>query len=149
MSTLEERVPLLQLTDTERDELRARLAEIEGRALALTAEIGATLRDLRAETPSVTLGEPTRTVVTTMAVADVPVDGSVEVRGVTFAGRYGPWGHVIGEQEAVGGEGNRSLLIDGLSEPWTWHGDQYCQVRPYRDADTVLAAQELRWENPR
>lgn len=36
------------LTPTERDDLRARLAEIEGRALALTAEIGSALNDLRA-----------------------------------------------------------------------------------------------------
>lgn len=49
MSTVEERAPLgFFLTPTERDELRARLAEIEGRALALTAEIGSALNDLRA-----------------------------------------------------------------------------------------------------
>lgn len=155
MTTIEERAPLgMLLTLTERDEIAELLARVERMALDLSATLGAALEVVR-EAPSVTLGEPTRTVVTTMAVAEVPVDGSVEVRGVTFAGRYGPWGHVIGEQAAVGGEGNRSLLIDGLSEPWTWHGDQYCQVRPYRDArpwrdaDTVLAAQELRWENPR
>lgn len=43
------RTDLLTLTDTERDEMRARLAEIEARALALSAEIGATLADLRGE----------------------------------------------------------------------------------------------------
>ena len=49
MSTVEERAPLgFFLTPTERDDLRARLAEIEGRALALTAEIGSALNDLRA-----------------------------------------------------------------------------------------------------
>lgn len=142
MTTLEERAPLgLFLTPSERDALRPLLAEVEAKARALADTLGQA-QALIAETPAVTLGEPTSAVHTTMSVAEVPVDGSVDVRGVTFAGRYGPWGHVIGEQAAVGGDGYRSLLIDGLSEPWTWHGDQYVQVRPHRD-------QELRWENPR
>lgn len=81
---------------------------------------------------------PADHVVTTMPLDEVPVDGSVEVRGIVSGGRYGPWGHVIGEQQAVGGQGYRSLLIDGLVEPWTWHRDQYVQVRPFRPLDEDL-----------
>ena len=51
------RIDGLLLTPTERDDLRARLAEIEGRALALTAEIGSALADLRADTPTVALAD--------------------------------------------------------------------------------------------
>lgn len=83
---------------------------------------------------------PADHVVTTKPLDEVPVDGSVEVRGVTLGGRWGPWGHVIGEQQtAVGGQANRSLLIDGLTEPWTWHRDQCVQVRPHRPVDDDLA----------
>ena len=82
---------------------------------------------------------PADHVVTTVSLDEVPVDGSVEVRGVTTGGRYGPWGHVIGEQQAVGGQGYRSLLIDGMVEPWTWHRDAHVQVRPFRPVDDDLA----------
>lgn len=89
---------------------------------------------------AVDLGAPTghHPAVATMPVADVPVDGSVEVRPVTGSGRFGPWVHVIGEQQAVGGGDNRSLLVDGLVEPFTWHRDQCVQVRPFRPADEDL-----------
>lgn len=87
-------------------------------------------------------------VLTTMPVADVPVDGSVEVRPVGGQGRFGPWVHVIGEQErAVGGDENRSLLIDGVPEPFTWHLDQCVQVRPFRPVDEDLVEARHRAEN--
>lgn len=92
---------------------------------------------------------PTRTTtLTTMPVAEVPVDGSVEVRPVGGQGRFGPWVHIIGEQErAVGGEENRSLLIDGVPEPFTWHRDMCVQVRPFRPADEDLADARHRTSN--
>lgn len=130
MTVARDRAPhRVRLTPMERDRLTERLAQVERKALDLTATLSDVLEVVR-DTP------------TTVPVAAVPVDGSVEVRGVTFAGRLGSWGHVIGEQQAVGGDDNRSLLIDGLTEPWTWHRDAHVQVRPFRD-------QELRWENVR
>ena len=130
MTTLEERAPALDHTDW----LLGQLADTLGRAARLAEELAATIAP-----PEVALGAPCRDVAATMPVSIVPVDGSVEVRGVTSGGRYGPWGHVIGEQQAVGGQGYRSLLIDGMVEPWTWHRDAHVQVRPFRPVDDDLA----------
>ena len=133
----------LFLTDTEREQLRADLARAEHLARE-HARILAGCRAILAGPPvdmlAVDLGAPTghHPAVATMPVADVPVDGSVEVRPVTGSGRFGPWVHVIGEQQAVGGGDNRSLLVDGLVEPFTWHRDQCVQVRPFRPADEDL-----------
>ena len=131
MTTLEERAPALDHTDW----LLGQLADTLGRAARLAAELAATIAP-----PEVALGAPCRDVAATMPVGEVPVDGSVEVRGSGFGGRFGPWGHVIGEQQtAVGGQANRSLFIDGLVGTWTWHRDAYVQVRPHRPVDDDLA----------
>ena len=131
MTTLEERAPALDHTDW----LLGQLADTLGRAARLAAELAATIAP-----PEVALGAPCRDVAATMPIHEVPVDGSVEVRGVTSGGRWGPWGHVIGEQQtAVGGQANRSLFIDGLVGTWTWHRDAYVQVRPHRPVDDDLA----------
>lgn len=111
------------------DELAARVERIE----QMWAEI---LTALGLEPPA---PAPSGTV----PLSEVPVDGTVEVRGVTFSGRFGPWMRVVGERvPPVGGAENRSLLMDGIAQPFTWHRDAHVQVRPARD-------QELRWENPR
>ena len=136
MTTTDERTPLdPTISEIHRliDSIGVRLDTI---AAALDS-IGRPPVDMLA----VDLGTPTghHPAVATMPVADVPVDGSVEVRPVCGQGRFGPWVHVIGEQQrAVGGEGNRSLLVDGITEPFTWHRDQCVQVRPFRPADEDL-----------
>ena len=136
MTTIEERTPL-----DHTDWLLGQLADTLGRAAKLAEEMADALGHRTG--PSAVLGvDPGRgvAVLASMPVAEVPVDGSVEVRPVGGQGRFGPWVHVIGEQRtAVGGDGNRSLLIDGISEPFTWHRDQCVQVRPFRPADEDLA----------
>ena len=144
---------------TTTDTLLTDLADVLDRASRLATEMAATLAACPMHEPgdpdcrpshggacrppvdmlAVDLGTPTgfHLAVATMPVADVPVDGSVEVRPV---GRFGPWVHVIGEAlHAVGGGENRSLLIDGITEPFTWHRDQCVQVRPFRPTDEDLA----------
>lgn len=141
MTTLEERAPL-----DHTDWLLGQLADTLERASKLAGELATAC----AETFGVPLGVPTgpAAVLATMPVADVPVDGSVEVRPVGGAGRFGPWVHVIGEQErAVGGDENRSLLVDGVAEPFTWHRDMCVQVRPFRPADEDLADARHRTSN--
>lgn len=140
MTTLEERAPL-----DHTDWLLGQLADTLERASKLAGELATAC----AETFGVPLGVPTgpAPVLTTLSVGEVPVDGSVEVRPVGGAGRFGPWVHVIGEQTAVGGDGNRSLLVDGIREPFTWHRDQCVQVRPFRSVDEDLVEAWHRVEN--
>lgn len=143
MSSIEERAPLAPHMD--RRELRALLAEaevVQGRLMETLAEAVALLEPL-----SVPLGMADDVgagggAVWVVPVSEVPVDGSVELRSCPPAagGRFGPWAHVIGEQErAVGGDTYRSFLIAGLVEPWTFHMDQCVQLRPFRPADEDLA----------
>ena len=139
MTIIEERTPL-----DHTDWLLGQLVDALGRAAKLAEEMADGLgRQGRppVDMLAVDLGAPTggSPAVAIMPVAEVPVDGSVEVRPVCGQGRFGPWVHVIGEQTAVGGGGNRSLLVDGISEPFTWHRDQCVQVRPFRPADEDLA----------
>ena len=47
----------------------------------------------------------------------------------------------------MGGEENRSLLVDGVTEPFTWHRDHMVQVRPFRPADEDLADARHRARN--
>lgn len=169
MSIIDERAPLdQQISEIHRliDSIGGRLDKIVAALDALPAPACTGQRydvnpdapeegtDVRHDTPCpvhVDLGWATRgntAVLTTMPVAEVPVDGSVEVRPVGGQGRFGPWVHVIGEQErAVGGEENRSLLIDGVPEPFTWHRDMCVQVRPFRPADEDLADARHRARN--
>ena len=136
MTTIEERAPL----DPTISEIRRLIDSIGGRLDTIAAALDSIGRP-PVDMLAVDLGTPTghHPAVATMPVADVPVDGSVEVRPVCGQGRFGPWVHVIGEQQrAVGGEGNRSLLVDGITEPFTWHRDQCVQVRPFRPADEDL-----------
>lgn len=167
MSIIDERTPL----DQEISEIHRLIDSIGGRldkiADALDAMPACTGRqynvnpdapgegvDVRHDTPCpvhVDLGFTVAggvTVLTTMPVGVVPVDGSMEVRPIGGQGRFGPWVHVIGEQErAVGGEENRSLLVDGVTEPFTWHRDHMVQVRPFRPADEDLADARHRARN--
>lgn len=136
MTTTDKRTPL----DPTISEIHRLIDSISGRLDTIAAALDSIGRPpvdmLAVDLGAATGGSPA---VATMPVADVPVDGSVEVRPVCGQGRFGPWVHVIGEQQAVGGEQNRSLLIDGITEPFTWHRDQCVQVRPFRPADEDLA----------
>lgn len=137
MTTTDERTPL----DPTISEIRRLIDSIGGRLDTIAGALD-TIGRPPVDMLAVDLGTPTgfHPAVATMPVADVPVDGSVEVRPVCGQGRFGPWVHVIGEAlHAVGGEQNRSLLIDGITEPFTWHRDQCVQVRPFRPADEDLA----------
>lgn len=124
MSTIEERAPITPTTDRLLDDLHQTLA----RAEALWTDLAALLTG----PVTVDLGLVADRPVWTVPVSEVPVDGSVELRTCPPAagGRFGPWAHVVGEQErAVGGESYRSLLVEGLTEPWTFHLDQCVQLR--------------------
>lgn len=139
MTITDERAPL-----DHTDWLLGQLVDTLTRAAKIAEQMTETVGGRRppVDMLAVDLGTPTghHPAVATMPVADVPVDGSVEVRPVCGQSRFGPWVHVIGEAlHAVGGEQNRSLLIDGITEPFTWHRDQCVQVRPFRPADEDLA----------
>ena len=143
MTTTDESTPL----DPTISEIRRLIDSIGGRLDTIAGALD-TIGRPPVDMLAVDLGTPTgfHPAVATMPVADVPVDGSVEVRPVCGQGRFGPWVHVIGEQQAVGGEQNRSLLIDGITEPFTWHRDQCVQVRLFRPVDEDLAEARHRSE---
>lgn len=133
MSTIEERAPIAPDADQLLDELRQTLV----RAEALWTDLAAILTG----PVTVDLGVPADRPVWTVPVSEVPVDGSVELRTCPPAagGRFGPWAHVVGEQSrAVGGECYRSLLVEGLVEPWTFHLDQCVQLRRARVRDELV-----------
>lgn len=139
MSTIEERAPIHPTTDQLLDDLHQTLI----RAEALWTDLAAILTG----PVTVDLGVPADRPVWTVPVSEVPVDGSVELRTCPPAagGRFGPWAHVVGESlRAVGGESYRSLLVGGLTEPWTFHLDQCVQLRRVTFHDDQLA--EARYE---
>lgn len=133
MSTIEERAPIHPTTDQLLDDLHQTLI----RAEALWTDLAAILTG----PVTVDLGVPADRPVWTVPVSEVPVDGSVELRTCPPAagGRFGPWAHVVGESlRAVGGESYRSLLVGGLTEPWTFHLDQCVQLRRARVRDELV-----------
>jgi len=71
----------------------------------------------------------------TMAVADVPVDGSVDVRWNGDHGELGPWHHIIGEQRCSADCIHLISSTGGLG-PLT--PDLHVQVKPHVVDDDVF-----------
>ena len=133
------RIDGLLLTPTERDDLRARLAEIEGRALALTAEIGAALADLRASQapdPPAAFRLPSGAVGYETTYADQVVVGDWVQRC-----HGDPDWHLVAEVQAWPEGLNWVRIVhDGLAHDWK-ATDAIRVARPPVD---VIARQEAR-----
>lgn len=130
------------------DAARAEVARTHQESMAALDELAAALDAAYPELPEPPAAGPKG--VWPSLVSEIPVDGSVEIRTVDTGqhGRFGPWGHVIGELlRAVGGGENRSFLIGGVVEPWTFHRDQGVQVRRRVVPDVRLAEARYELEN--
>jgi hypothetical protein len=72
----------------------------------------------------------------TLPVAEVPVDGSVDVRWVVEHGRWSGWHQIVGDQRCSADCVH--LWAADMAAPMTLNPDEHVQVRPHVAADVFV-----------